>query len=348
MKKILILGGAGFIGVNAARYFLKKGWKVTIFDNLSRAGTEFNLKSVQKDFGKKVKFIKGDIVTDIKSLEKAVGEVDAVLHLAAQVAVTTSVVNPREDFLINALGTFNVIEAVRLSKRKPALIYSSTNKVYGSMPSFPVSENKTRYLFKNKALNKKGVGEEAPIDFHSPYGCSKGAADHYVLDYGRIYGLKTVVFRQSCIYGEHQMGVEDQGWVAWFAIAAMFGKKITIFGTGKQVRDLLHVEDLVRLYELALKNIDKVSGEAFNIGGGASNTLSILECLALLSKKLNSSIIPAYDKIRSGDQPIFVADTTKAYKLLVWKPKISLDRGVDRMLTWISAHRQVIENARKR
>jgi CDP-paratose 2-epimerase len=347
MKKILVTGGAGFIGTNAAKHFFKKGWKVVIFDDLSRAGTEFNLNDLKKELGKSLEFIKGDIVTDSKLLEKAVSKVDVVLHLAAQVAVTTSVLNPREDFMINALGTFNVLEAVRMSKNKPMVIYSSTNKVYGSLPSLEVVEKKTRFVFKDKILNKGGVNEETSTDFHSPYGCSKGAADHYVLDYGRIYGFKTVVFRQSCIYGEHQMGVEDQGWVAWFAIAAMLGKKITLFGNGKQVRDLLYVGDLVRLYELAIKKIDKVSGEAFNVGGGPENTLSLLECFEMLERKLNIKIEPAMDKPRAGDQPIFIADTSKAKSLLGWEPLVSVEEGVGRMLSWIIGNRRTIEKARQ-
>ncbi len=343
MRKILIIGGAGFIGTNSVRYFHQKGWKVTIFDNLSRTGTEFNLKSLKNDFGKKIEFIKGDIVTDINLLKKTVARNDVVLHLAAQVAVTTSIDDPRQDFMTNVLGTFNVLEATRLSKNKPILLYSSTNKVYGSMPSFPVIEKKNRYVFKSKVFNKKGIDEDAQIDFHSPYGCSKGAADHYVKDYSRIFNLKTVVFRQSCIYGEHQMGIEDQGWVAWFAIAAMFGKKITVFGTGKQVRDLLYVGDLVCLYEAAIKNINKVSGQAFNVGGGPQNTLSIIECFEILNKKLNVQINPLNGKTRAGDQPIFIADISKAYKMLGWKPTTSIDIGINRMISWILRNKSAIE-----
>jgi len=343
MKKILIIGGAGFIGINSARYFIKKGWNITILDNLSRPGTKYNLDTLRKENIGKFEFKKADIRTDTKILENFVKKHDAVLHLAAQVAVTTSIVDPRNDFETNALGTFNVLEAVRKSKNKPVLLYSSTNKVYGSLPQFPVITQGNRYAFKDKKIRSRGISENIQLDFHSPYGCSKGVADQYVVDYSRIYGLKTVVFRQSCIYGEYQMGVEDQGWVAWFAIAAMFGKKITVFGTGKQVRDLLYVGDLVRLYEAAIKNINKVSGQAFNVGGGPQNTLSITECFEILNKKLNVQINPLKGKTRAGDQPIFIADISKAYKMLGWKPIISIDVGIDRMISWIKRNQKIIK-----
>lgn len=347
MKKILIIGGAGFIGINSARYFLKKGWKVTILDNLSRPGTKHNLDILKKENIGKFKFKKADIKTDIKILDNLVKEHDVVLHLAAQVAVTTSVIDPRNDFETNALGTFNILEAIRKSKNKPILLYSSTNKVYGSLPQFPVVVQGSRYVFKDQKARLNGISEKIQLDFHSPYGCSKGAADQYVIDYGRIYGLKTVVFRQSCIYGEYQMGIEDQGWVAWFAIAAMFGKRITVFGTGKQVRDLLYVGDLVRLYELAIKNINKVSGQALNIGGGTKNVLSIVECFEILNKKLNVQIKPKKGKTRVGDQPIFIADTSKAYELLGWKPAISVEEGMERMISWIKNNHKVIKKISK-
>ncbi|MHB1330557.1 MAG: NAD-dependent epimerase/dehydratase family protein [Minisyncoccota bacterium] len=347
MKKILIIGGAGFIGINSARYFIKKGWKVTIFDNLSRAGTEFNLKSIKRDFGDAVEFIKGDITKDTNLLDKAVAKNDVVLHLAAQVAVTTSISDPSEDFRINALGTFKVLESIRKLKNKPSLLYSSTNKVYGALHQFPVIEKGSRYVFKSVKIRSSGVSEDVQLDFHSPYGCSKGAADQYVLDYSRIYGLKTVVFRQSCVYGEHQMGMEDQGWVAWFAIAALLGKKITIFGNGKQVRDLLYVGDLVHLYEIAIKNIEKIKGEAFNVGGGSKNTLSLIECLDILGKKLDLNIKIGKDKIRAGDQPIFIADNSKAGKLLGWKPSVFVEEGLDRMISWIINNQKVVEKSRR-
>lgn len=348
MKRILIIGGAGFIGINSARYFLKKGWNITILDNLSRPGTKHNLDTLKKENIGKFEFKKADIKTDVQILDNLVKKHDVVLHLAAQVAVTTSIVDPRNDFETNALGTFNVLEAIRKSKNKPILLYSSTNKVYGSLPQFPVVSQGSRYVFRDRKIRLKGVSEKIQLDFHSPYGCSKGSADQYVIDYGRIYELKTVVFRQSCIYGEYQMGVEDQGWVAWFAIAALLGKKITIFGDGKQVRDLLYVGDLVRLYELAIKNIERVKGEAFNVGGGTNNTLSLIECLDTLGKKLKISIKTDKDEIRAGDQPIFISDNSKAIKLLGWKPSISVNQGLDRMIAWIVKNRNAIENIRSK
>jgi CDP-paratose 2-epimerase len=346
MKRILIVGGAGFIGINSARYFLKKGWKVTILDNLSRPGTKYNLKTLKKEDLGRFDFKKADIRTDTKILETMVNKHDVILHLAAQVAVTTSIANPREDFDINILGTFNILEAIRKSKNNPVMLYSSTNKVYGSLPQLPIIDQGKRYAFKDKGARTKGISEGVQLDFHSPYGCSKGAADQYVIDYSRIYGLRTAVFRQSCIYGEYQMGVEDQGWVAWFAIAALVGKKITIFGNGKQVRDLLYVGDLVRLYDLAIQNINKINGEAFNIGGGPGNTLSLIECLETLSKKFKMEIKTEKSKIRAGDQPIFVADIAKATRLLNWKPKVSIDEGLNRMISWIRENQKAIEKSR--
>lgn len=344
MKKLLITGGAGFIGVNAARHFLKKGWQVTVFDNLSRKGADINLKALQRDYKQGLIFIKGDIVTGYKKLAASVSKADAVLHLAAQVAVTTSVTEPRNDFEQNALGTFNVLEAVRLSKNRPPLIYSSTNKVYGALPQFPVAEKKDRYVFKNTGLERFGVSENVALDFHSPYGCSKGAADQYVLDYARIYGLKTVVFRQSCIYGEHQFGVEDQGWVAWFTIATMKGKKITLYGNGKQVRDVLYVGDLVALYDRALQKIEKVSGEAFNVGGGPKNKISLIACLEHLENVFEKKISCANAPIRAGDQPIFVADVRKAKKLLGWAPSTSFTKGFEKMYAWMRENETAIRS----
>jgi len=334
MKSLLITGGAGFIGVNAARHFSKKGWEVAVLDNFSRKGTDVNVETLAKEFPD-IRVVKGDIVRDTSLLQKEVEKTDAVLHLAAQVAVTTSVLDPRNDFEQNALGTFNVLEAVRLSKNHPPLIYSSTNKVYGALPQFPVEIKGVRSVFKNKELERYGVSEEVPLDFHSPYGCSKGAADQYVLDYARIYGLKTVVFRQSCIYGEHQFGIEDQGWVAWFTIATMMGKTLTLYGNGKQVRDVLYVGDLVDLYERAFKNIKKVSGHAFNVGGGPKNKISLIECLAQLEHVFGKKIVTGRAPIRSGDQPIFVADVRKAKRMLGWVPKTSFKTGFKRMYDWM-------------
>src|SRR3990167_11039250 len=270
-KSILITGGTGFIGSNLASYFLKKKYKVVVLDNFSRKGSVANekwLKGIKGD----LRIVKADVTTDRTILQREVNQTDAVIHLAAQVAVTTSVENPRNDFIINALGTFNVLEAIRKSKNKPPIIYSSTNKVYGGMENTKIKSLGTRYIYKHFPL---GISENVGLDFHSPYGCSKGAADQYVRDYARIYGLKTVVFRQSCIYGPHQYGVEDQGWLAWFIIALNLGQKLTVYCNGKQVSDVLFIQDLIDAYELAIENIDKTKGEIYNIGGGIDNSLSV-------------------------------------------------------------------------
>jgi len=347
MKRLLIIGGAGFIGVNAARHFVKRGWTITIFDNLSRPGTEVNLRWLQKDFVKKVKFVKGDIVTDQKLLNKVVAQNDAVIHLAAQVAVTTSIDDPRNDFMVNALGTFNVLEAVRLSKNKPTLLYSSTNKVYGSLHSYEVKEMADKYVFKDKKIHTYGVSEDAPIDFHSPYGCSKGAADQYVIDYSRIYDLQTVVLRQSSIYGEYQFGVEDQGWLAWFVIAADMEKQITLFGNGKQVRDALFVDDLVSLYEKAIQNISKVSGQVFNVGGGPTNALSLRECLSIIQKNIGKNIQIKHGDVRAGDQPIFISDNRKVGRMLGWKPTINTTQGLKKLSDWVVKNHDTLIKVRK-
>lgn len=341
-QHILITGGAGFIGINATRHFLKKGWEVTIFDNFSRKGTELNLKHLEADFKKGFTVVRGDVRTDIDLLKREVAKNEVVLHLAAQVAVTTSVTDPRTDFEINLLGTFNVLEAVRLSENKPFVMYSSTNKVFGALEEYKVKELPTRYAFVDKGFDTYGVPGSHPLDFHSPYGCSKGAADQYVVDYARIYGLKTVVFRQSCIYGVHQFGVEDQGWLAWFAIATMLGKTLTIYGTGKQVRDALFVEDLVDLYDRAIANQDKVSGKAYAVGGGPANTLSLLELFDMLEAKMGKRPETKKGETRPGDQPMFVADIRKAKEDMGWEPKHNVSDGLDRMIGWMKEHESEI------
>jgi CDP-paratose 2-epimerase len=340
--KILITGGAGFIGSNTARHFLKNGWQTTLFDNLSRKGTEFNLKNLAHDYKSGIKLIEGDVRYDRKILADLMENHDAVIHLAGQVAVTNSITNPRHDFENNVIGTFNVLEAIRESQNKPPLIYSSTNKVYGALESLPIEEKNTRFAFADDPHKTYGVPETQPVDFHSPYGCSKGAAEQYILDYARIYGLKTVAFRQSCIYGPHQIGVEDQGWVAWFSIAALLGQPITIYGTGKQTRDLLYVNDLTTLYEKALENMPKISGRAYNIGGGPTNTLSVRELLDNLRTRGILKIDPDYSTARPGDQPVFIADVRQAEKDLGWKPKIAIDEGIKEMGSWMQNHKDSI------
>ncbi|MBU0981554.1 GDP-mannose 4,6-dehydratase [Patescibacteria group bacterium] len=338
MRKIFITGGAGFIGSNAADIFASKGDRVTVFDNFSRKGTRANaawLKEKHPD----VQIVEGDI-RDLSALKEAMQGHDTVLHLAAQVAVTTSVVDPREDFEINALGAFNVLEAARSMEVPPALLYSSTNKVYGGMEDVSVVERDGRYEYEDL---RGGASESRQLDFHSPYGCSKGCADQYFVDYARIYGLKTVVFRQSCIYGRRQFGVEDQGWVAWFSIATLLGRPLTIFGDGKQVRDVLFVDDLVEAYDMALSQIDKISGQAFNIGGGPSNTLSLLELLAFLEKEFGMEIPREFDEWRPGDQKVFVCDVSKAEREFGWRPSTSPEEGVKKLIDWIKENRSTLE-----
>lgn len=338
--RVVITGGAGFIGSNAAAYYLQKKADVTVFDNLSRKNTDKNLAWL-KSLGGKFTFIRGDLrrTADVSQLIGFLGNADLVLHLAAQVAVTTSVLNPREDFEINALGTFNLLEAMRAATSAAKIIYASTNKVYGGMEDVAVTEKRTRYAYANLPL---GAGEDRLLDFHSPYGCSKGAADQYVHDYGRIYGLDTVVMRQSCIYGPRQFGVEDQGWVAWFIIATVLGKKLAIYGDGKQVRDLLYVDDLIRAYDMAYKAGGITRGGIYNIGGGASNTLSVWAEFGPLLEKLFKKKIPiTFEDWRPGDQKIFVADIRKAKQEFGWEPRVPVTEGITRLYDWIIRNKQL-------
>jgi len=336
-SKIIVTGGAGFIGCNAVKRHLDSGHEVVLVDDLSRRGADKNLAWLQ-GLGKKFSFHRCDI-RDVKKLDDVFREhrdARVILHLAGQVAVTTSVVEPRDDFEINALGTFNVLEAYRKHAPEAVLIYSSTNKVYGGLEHLSVVERDGRYQFRDL---ETGVDEGTLLDFHSPYGCSKGAADQYVRDYSRIYGLRTVCMRQSCIYGFRQFGVEDQGWVAWFTIAAVLGKPLTLYGDGKQVRDVLFVEDLCAMYERAVEKIDKASGQVYNVGGGPGNQLSLLELLAHLEGLTGRKIPVAYDKWRPGDQPVFVCDISKAERDLGWRPLVSASEGVERLHQWVSDNR---------
>ena len=331
--KWVITGGAGFIGCHAAERFLASGHEVILVDNLSRRGAQANLDYL-RDHGL-TRFVKAD-VRDAQAMQRLLADhadADAVLHLAAQVAVTTSVADPRADFEINALGTLNVLEAVRLAANaRPAVLYSSTNKVYGNLEHVKVVERDGRYTYEDLP---GGVDESEPLDFHSQYGCSKGAGDQYVRDYARIYGLKTVVFRQSCIYGTRQFGIEDQGWVAWFCVAVTTGQPFTIFGDGRQIRDVLWAGDLVDLYEKALARIDEVSGEVYNVGGGPSNTMSLLELVAKLEAAFGRKLNPPFADWRPGDQRVFVANVGKAERALDWRPQVTTDEGVDRLIAWV-------------
>ena len=332
-RNYLITGGAGFIGSNYVHRLLERGEKVTIYDNLSRAGASKNMAWLRETFGENGgRLIVGD-VADAAHLAEAAKDADVIVHLAGQVAVTTSVTNPREDFEANALGTFNALEAARASERDPVFVYASTNKVYGEMEDVALAEEATRYRYADLEF---GCPETQPLDFHSPYGCSKGTGDQYVRDYARIYGLRSVVMRQSCIYGPRQFGIEDQGWVAWFVIAAVMGQPITIYGDGKQVRDVLFVDDLLDAYDAAIENIDVAAGSVYNIGGGAENVMSVwVEFEPMLEKLLGKQIPVARGDWRPGDQKVFYADVRKAERELGWKPKIGVEQGVERLVQWV-------------
>jgi CDP-paratose 2-epimerase len=338
-RNYFITGGAGFIGSNYVNRLIQRGDNVTVYDNLSRAGAPRNIAWLEETFGKDAfNLIVGDLRDD-RLLRESAREADVIVHLAGQVAVTTSVINPRDDFEANALGTFNALEAARLSDRNPIFIYSSTNKVYGGMDDVQVVEEATRWLYKDLV---EGASEEQPLDFHSPYGCSKGTGDQYVRDYARIYGLRSVVFRQSCVYGPRQFGVEDQGWLAWMMIAAVTGKQITIYGDGKQVRDVLHVNDLLNAYDAAIEKIDRAKGQVYNMGGGARNLLAIwAEFGPILEKLLGKKIDVARADWRPGDQKVFYADYRKAQRELGWEPKIDLEEGLELLFDWVQANKEL-------
>ncbi len=338
MKRILITGGAGFIGSNTAEFFSKKKWKVYILDNLSRKGTKINLNRIKNRISK---FYLGDI-TNYSKLNQILKVVrpNVIIHAAGQVAVTKSIQDPRKDFNDNLLGTFNLLESIRINKLNSKLIYTSTNKVYGNLEYLKFIEKKEKYIFKNF---KKGINEKLNLDLHSPYGCSKGSADQYINDYSRIYGLDVVVLRQSCVYGENQFGIEDQGWVAWFSIASYFKKKITIYGNGKQVRDILFITDLCNLYYKIASSKKKFINECiFNVGGGHKFSLSILELLNILKKKNKTNLKIKYSKARKGDQKIFISDNTKINKFFKWKPQISPVKGVSKLILWIKNNHKLI------
>jgi CDP-paratose 2-epimerase len=335
---VLITGGAGFIGCNWASKLIKMGHKVTILDNLSRKGSELNLEWLRNQG--ELNFIHSDI-RNAEAVNKVVKSQDAVYHLAGQVAVTTSVENPREDFEVNAWGTFNILEAARLSGSNPIFVYASTNKVYGGMEDIEVGEESSRYRYIHLP---EGISETQPLDFHSPYGCSKGTGDQYVRDYARIYGLRTVVFRQSCIYGIRQFGVEDQGWLAHFVIATAKKRTISIYGDGKQVRDLLWIDDLLNAYEIALTQPDKIAGKIFNLGGGPDFALSIwMELKPRLEALAGHEIKTEFKSWRPGDQKVYISDIRKAVKELNWKPVVSPEEGIRKLWNWVNANLELFE-----
>lgn len=312
---------------------------MTLLDDFSRPRIDRNLAWLRDHHGETFGVVVGS-VTDPSVCLGAVADAEVVYHLAGQTAVTTSVADPRRDFEINALGTLNILEAARAGGHKPIVLYSSTNKVYGAMEEVAIVEQPTRYAYRDLP---NGVDEQQPLDFHSPYGCSKGAADQYVRDYARIYDIPTIVFRQSCIYGPRQMGVEDQGWLAWFIIALVTGKPITIYGDGKQVRDLLYVDDLLDAFEGAVDRIDTTRGEVYNMGGGKDNAISIWwDLKPLVEAALERGVPdPAFAAMRPGDQPIFIADVAKAERDFGWAPRVPAPEGIRRLTDWVVANRDL-------
>jgi len=324
---ILITGGAGFIGINSTLFFSKnKNNRIFILDDLSKKGSENNLKLVE-DL-ENVTFYKGNI-KDKEILNKVFeNTIDVVLHLAAQTAVTTSVTNPQLDFDSNILGTFNLLETIRTKSPNTHIIYSSTNKVYGDLDDVELVETEKRYDFKENIV---GVNETARLDFYSPYGCSKGAAEQYILDYGRIYNIKSTTLRQSCIYGIYQNGTEDQGWIAWFMKAFLSNQDITIYGNGKQVRDALYVDDLVRLYSTV---IEKGIVGYYNVGGGKENSISLIETIEWMKSNIKSDSKISYDTTRPGDQKIFISDNTKL-KNYGWEPEVTIKDGFVKLLDYL-------------
>lgn len=339
--RYLVTGGAGFIGSNYVHHLLANGRTVTIYDNLSRRGADRNLAWLRAEQGpESFELVVGD-VRQMDLLAESARAADVIVHLAGQVAVTTSVEDPRSDFEINALGTFNVMEAARLGAKQPFVIYSSTNKVYGEMAEHALAEEETRYRY---ADLPHGIPETQPLDFHSPYGCSKGAAEQYVLDYARIYDVPSVVMRQSCIYGPRQFGIEDQGWLAWFVIAAVLGKPITIYGDGKQVRDMLHVHDLIAAFDAAIARREHVAGKAYNVGGGPGETLSIWrECGPLLEEFVGRPIPVDSGPTRPGDQKVYISDIRKAQAELDWTPQVKVRDGVEQLVNWVQANRDLFD-----
>jgi len=345
--KVLVTGGSGFVGSNVAEYYAKKGNEVIVFDNLSRAdllkkGSEnrdYNHNYLQQYHN--ISIINGDI-TNFEQIKESCEDVDTIIHTAAQTAVTSSLPDPRTDFLINALGTFNVLEAARKSAKDPAIIYCSTNKVYGNnVNQIGVKQTETRYVFEEKLEN--GIPETFPIDLceHTPYGCSKLTGDLYMQDYAKTYGLSTAVFRMSCIYGSRQFGVEDQGWVAWFVIATISGIPITIFGDGKQVRDVLYVNDLIQAFDKFLEKKDQLSGEVFNMGGGKANSLSLLELLTLLQQLTGKRSTIHFEDWRSSDQKVYISNIGKAQEKLDWTVKIPPKEGIKKLIDWVQTNKHI-------
>lgn len=346
MKTLLVTGGAGFIGSHTAQHYLNKGWQVIVLDNLTRIGSAQTLDWLrQHPNSERLDFVEGDI-RDYAVLAPLVARADVVLHAAGQTAVTKSVADPRADFDINALGTLNVLEAARESQspeHNPVILYTSTNKVYGGMEEIRTVLSGSRYTYIDRP---NGIGEDQPLDFHSPYGCSKGAGDQYMRDYARIFGLKTIVLRQSCIYGVWQFGTEDQGWLAHFIISAVFDWGLTIYGDGRQVRDALYIDDLVNAYDLLITNHERSAGHIFNIGGGAANAISLLELITLLDEFRGRPMRLDFDSWRPGDQRVFISDTNRLANVVGWEPGVNIRAGARKLYDWANAHREMLLQVR--
>jgi CDP-paratose 2-epimerase len=343
-RSVLIFGGAGFIGSNWARRLLETTEaKVHVFDNLSRPGSRYNLEYLQKVAGRsgRLQITIGDVREQAK-IAKVVKHATEIYHFAAQVAVTTAVADPRMDFEVNVGGTFNILEAARQAGHQPFVLFTSTNKVYGDLASRTAVAQPTRYVVPGGGA----TDESQVLDFHSPYGCSKGAADQYVRDYARIYGLRSVVFRMSCIAGPRQFGNEDQGWVAHFLYSAMMGMPITIYGSGLQVRDVLYVEDLLRAFELTREHETETAGEIFNVGGGEANTMSLLELIEHIKEITGLRIEFERDRLRAGDQLVYVTDHSKLTRITGWKPEVNIRIALENMLGWFKKNRELISAVR--
>lgn len=342
---VLITGGAGFIGSNLAERLLSEpDTKVRIFDNLSRAGVMHNVKWLRSLPGnRRLEVVKGD-VRDMRAVQQAVADVSEIYHFAAQVAVTTSIADPATDFDINANGTFHVLEAARRSRNAPFVLYTSTNKVYGALKRLSVEVEGTHYRASVRGF--RGVDEKEPLDFHSPYGCSKGTADQYVHDYARIYGLPTVVFRMSCIAGPRQFGNEDQGWVAHFLYSALKARPIHVYGDGCQVRDILHVHDLLDAMMTARRDIDHTRGQVFNLGGGMERAVSVIEMLRTIERKTAKPLRLCHSRVRPGDQPLYIANTSKLEQYTGWRAHRSIAQVLDAIYQfWLRNHDTIAPSA---
>ncbi|HYP08018.1 MAG TPA: NAD-dependent epimerase/dehydratase family protein [Bryobacteraceae bacterium] len=331
---VLICGGAGFIGTNVAARLCEAGAPVLVYDDLSRPGVERNIQWLRSTYGSLVDFERGDI-RDSRLLRTCVRQASAVYHFAAQTAVTTSVVSPRNDFDVNAVGAITLLEELRQLRFPIPLLFTSTNKVYGDLNGIALRKRGSRYEPQHSGVLANGIDEKCALSFHSPYGCSKGAADQYVLDYARTYGLPNVVFRMSCIYGPHQCGTEDQGWVAHFLLQAISGRPISLYGDGMQVRDVLYVDDLVDAMLLAQQHATRLKGEAFNIGGGPRNTTSLLELIELIGELEGEPVSVRFDDWRVGDQRYYVSDTRRFQTATGWKPRVGVREGVQRLHQWL-------------